>query len=1310
MPEKEEPAPSTFESTNSDMSFEPKPEILPPTTQRIVEMPEKDEPAPSTFESKNSDMSFEPKPDILPPTTQRIVQMPEKEEPAPSTFESKTSDMSFEPKPEILPPTTQRIVQMPEKDEPAPSTFESAESGISFEAKPVPWQRIVKMTEKKEPAPSTFQKSGSGLSYEAKPLDAPKQKFVKMTENEQARPSTFRQGPNGQMFDASATKKQVPAPKSTMFRSSSAKETPPPQASMFKASAVKKESAPPQPTMFSTSAVEKKAAPESPKLFQPTSSTKQVSSPPPEKQQQQQPRVVPKPVEAKLEPPKTAAAATTMFSSKKSQSDMSFDLDSQLPKTPPKQRIVKMSEKKAVRPSTFRNDENDMMFEAAVSKKQSPPPQSTMFAARVKKQVPPTPTREQEAESAEVAKPPPSKQKEPEVVPDEPKAPVTKSEDTGILVETKQAPPTKQRIVRMAEKKEPAPSTFQSAGSGMSFEPKIEAQKKESPRKRVVKMTEKNEAPPSKVFRSDESGLMFEVRKQPSSKSTTAGSMFNVATNQPVEKKPTANRNVVKNTGPTTGSMFHHRTSRTKAIEEEELKLAEVTREEERARNAEKLRLEEEAKIQEEARIAEEARLREEARLAEEEEARIAEQIKIAKENRLSEEKEKERLDAWLAEEEKELEEMGRMVEEIREKDETTNLAEQARQEFAEEAVKIQESLDIPDDSTSLETESETVEAEPIELDAQIEADEIPEEKKELAEPTVFRSENTGISMDVKQVAPTKQRIVKMAEKKEPAQSTFQSAESGMSFEPRQIDISKGPKKQRIMKMAEKKEPSPSTFQSSNSGMSFEPNVKDDVKPTKKNIVKMSEKEEPAPSTFKSAESGISFEPRQIDVSKVPKKQRIVKMAEKKESAPSTFKSAESGMSYEPRAKDAVTPTKKRIVKMTEKKEPAQSTFQSARSGMSYEPRLITKTPERKVTVASGSVLFQPGTKKANFESDGSQFVHQSPKEKKLFLAQKVAAQMFTAKRKVSAFETDDSGMNMVVTTKRSKVPPVTTGQPSSPTLVSGSDGQSRVLPKNTDNGGMKMTSYVGNEMNKQPTSAFGNIQQSKFDVSSAKKTAEDIQKLAKFVSDGLQMVYAESQKKNVVTPEEARHQRTERNRKKVLGFEIGPSEEELARQMLEEGKHLAVEGGKQFAKFASDGLQMVYQAAEKQTKEYIASKQSEASKKKSSSVRNLETEKSASTPFYATNDVAKKDGKDEPTFSASTTNPSNPFFASTEGDDATEPLPQGERPKIDESSPSTSSMIRSGGRMFAKFVGDGLQMVQRVTKQKDKRYRRPPK
>jgi hypothetical protein len=514
----------------------------------------------------------------------------------------------------------------------------------------------------------------------------------------------------------------------------------------------------------------------------------------------------------------------------------------------------------------------------------------------------------------------------------------------------------------------------------------------------------------------------------------------------------------------------------------------------------------------------------------------------------------------------------------------------------------------------------------------------------------------------------------------------------------------------------------------------------------------MAEKEESAQSTFKSAESGMSFEPQLKGNSEQPTKLRIVKMAEKEEPAQSTFKSAESGMSFEPQLEgNSEQPTKLRIVKMAEKEEPAQSTFQSAASGISFEPlqSSVSNTTEPKLVVASSSGLFQRGTKKAPFGSDGSQYVDQSPKEKRLFLAQKVAAEMITAKEKASAtFETDETGMNMVVTNKRRKKASATTSTTSVPPLNAGEgrgfESQPRVLPRNRDSGGMKMVSFVANEFSKQSASTFDSIKQSKLDLNSAKKTAADVQKFAKFVSDGLQIVYEDSQKKRgVVTPKEAMRQKKERERKKILGFEIGPSEEELASQMME--------GGKQFAKFASDGLQMVYRAAEKQTKEYIAPNESATAKKESQPTSDRKPRDSSiepqhtSTPFFAASDATSKTNeKKESVLSTSATNSPKPFFAASDEDEelvtkASIPIdspkdigngsphpffavtredPSGNelhtevaRPAKDESPPlSTSSLVRNGGRIFANFIGDGIQMVQRVAKLKEKRYHRQSK
>jgi len=192
---------------------------------------------------------------------------------------------------------------------------------------------------------------------------------------------------------------------------------------------------------------------------------------------------------------------------------------------------------------------------------------------------------------------------------------------------------------------------------------------------------------------------------------------------------------------------------------------------------------------------------------------------------------------------------------------------------------------------------------------------------------------------------------------------------------------------------------------------------------------------------------------------------------------------------------------------------------------------------------------------------------------------------------------------------------------------------------------------------------------------------------------------------------------------------------------MVAEGKHLAMEGGKHFSKFATDGLQMVYRAAEKQTKEYIASKSSVADKKESSSIgvqksKDSGIEPISSTPFYAASDAGKNVEKAKPKASMVADDSPEPFFAARADEERdTKKTPSDEKTKHvgndspnvffaaihedhgrsqlqkeaagltnDETSPgSTSSLLRSGGRMFAKFVGDGLQMVQRVA-QKDKR------
>jgi len=223
----------------------------------------------------------------------------------------------------------------------------------------------------------------------------------------------------------------------------------------------------------------------------------------------------------------------------------------------------------------------------------------------------------------------------------------------------------------------------------------------------------------------------------------------------------------------------------------------------------------------------------------------------------------------------------------------------------------------------------------------------------------------------------------------------------------------------------------------------------------------------------------------------------------------------------------------------------------------------------------------------------------------------------------------------------------------------------------------------------------------------------------------------------------------------------------------MEGGKHLAIEGGKNFAKFASDGLQMVYHAAEKQTKEYIASKSASdvGSRSTGEKTKDATMISATSTPFFAASGdttVTKKAEKVEPKpstideqaspkpFYAATSDgketqakrvknestvadrgSKNPFFAATHTDRienkpvqdvtiknivhspptndgskiATDPLATNVQFEEDPKLPATtSSLLRSGGRMLAKFVGDGLQMVQRVATSKEKRYRRPPK
>lgn len=175
------------------------------------------------------------------------------------------------------------------------------------------------------------------------------------------------------------------------------------------------------------------------------------------------------------------------------------------------------------------------------------------------------------------------------------------------------------------------------------------------------------------------------------------------------------------------------------------------------------------------------------------------------------------------------------------------------------------------------------------------------------------------------------------------------------------------------------------------------------------------------------------------------------------------------------------------------------------------------------------------------------------------------------------------------------------------------------------------------------------------------------------------------------------------------------------------------MEGGKHFAKFASDGMQMVYHAAEKKSKEYIASSTASSAEKEYS-------ETPSPTPFFAATDdhaVANNKGtitsgvdeKHKPhtvledsfkTTNAVADSP-KPFYAATKTDN--DGVVQ-DVTKMDSSIPnerftatktanvakpippaSTSSLLRSGGRMFAKFVGDGLQMVQRAATSKEKRF-----
>jgi len=471
---------------------------------------------------------------------------------------------------------------------------------------------------------------------------------------------------------------------------------------------------------------------------------------------------------------------------------------------------------------------------------------------------------------------------------------------------------------------------------------------------------------------------------------------------------------------------------------------------------------------------------------------------------------------------------------------------------------------------------------------------------------------------------------------------------------------------------------------------------------------------------------------------------------------PKVFQGANDSMSFN------AEPSKTRILKTTEKKD-----LPNSKSDVSNRPKAI-------VADASSSGLFQRGSKKATFESDGADFVYQSPKEKRLFLAQKVAAQMFKAQESIPAtFQTSDDGMNVVITgrkpTKVVAVKPVAKESDESNRLNRDKDAVFQnlpgTMPEKSDSDSMTMASFVANNLSKQSVSAFGSIQQSKMNVGSAKTTAKDIKKFAKFVSDGLQMVNEDLQKKNkVITLEEARRQKKERERKRIFGFEIGPSEEEMAAQLMEDGKQIAMEGGKQFAKFASDGLQMVYRAAEKQTQEYIASSATAAAENMDSSdVKEIKpfSNEETSAPFFAATDgnsVTKKAKKSQPstvaedvpsTSYATTTDsgtkskertnkddkpkkinlvtePPKPFYAAAANEDNNISQLKAEKApdKAEATTPaaaatghvsekpiqpaSTSSLLRSGGRMFAKFVGDGLQMVQKVAK--EKQCRRPSK
>jgi hypothetical protein len=702
-------------------------------------------------------------------------------------------------------------------------------------------------------------------------------------------------------------------------------------------------------------------------------------------------------------------------------------------------------------------------------------------------------------------------------------------------------------------------------------------------------------------------------------------------------------------------------------------------------------------------------------------------------------------------------------------------------------------------------------------------------ESKEVA-PSTFESANSGMSFEPRvskaSESPT-QRIVKMAEKKEAAPSTFESANSGMSFEA-QVPKRTTPT-QRIVKMTENKEVAPSTFESANSGMSFEAQVPKRTTPTQR-IVKMTEKKEtPTSKVFQGDSDSMSFEARRPSRTTSPEKENVDSTTDERSRI---AREIEKEISQENRLLSILATEKKRLevarnVQERKRAEEAQVNGDASVQGET-QPKVvaaeISNDPlsTKAASSSPGYGLFQRAKRPAVFESDGSQFVttDQSDFQKeRLQYAKKMAeykkmAEVFgTRKNSPAAFVTDDTGMNMVITKRVKQPTAATASNNSSPRLnpsgdgpVASSDNLPRVSPPNSsnnNNGSMKMLSSVATELRKESVTDVGGLksiqQSSKMDVNSAKKTASDIRKFAQFVSDGLQMVSNDAQKMEkatTVTPAEARRNNKQRELKDIFGFDIDrdkkdekikdagrkSSEEILATQLME--------GGKNVAKFAFDGLQMVYRVAEKQTKEYIASSAAAAAEenannnsksattnaaaaaadvsskpffaatatdndndndnnkgittKDSSTKKALATANDSPKPFFAAttegndNNVKKKVATTKMDSSSSTNHDNNistptatttasstttttaddsspkPFFAATatgRNDDVVKKVMK-TTTKIDSSSsssppPSTrsmppsstssSSLLRSGGRMFVKFVGDGLQMVQRV-------------